>query len=111
MTNNTKEICKFERSHYLELSNIFEDKSLDDVVSELDEFYWDIKSLAYELAYSRYCIAKLEAENAELKKELDEILKHIENFGEWLNKKTQNELAPEFAKILNDNSWDLYIKS
>ncbi len=30
---------------------------------------------------------KLEAENAELKKELDEIRKHIENFGEWVKSK------------------------
>lgn len=52
--------CVFERADYLSLSEQFESHTLDDVESELREHNHDIQDIAYELAYSRYRIAKLE---------------------------------------------------
>ena len=52
--------CVFERADYLSLSEKFENGTLDDVESELSEHNHDIQDIAYELAYSRYRIAKLE---------------------------------------------------
>lgn len=52
--------CVFERADYLSLSEQFENHTLDDVESELSEHNHDIEDIAYELAYSRYRIAKLE---------------------------------------------------
>ena len=54
------EPCVFEREDYLQNSEIFEGLKLDDVENELSEHNHDISDIAYELAYSRYRIAKLE---------------------------------------------------
>lgn len=52
--------CLFEREVYLQQSEAFENLTLDDVEEELSEHNYDITDIAYELAYSRYRIAKLE---------------------------------------------------
>jgi multidrug resistance efflux pump len=51
----------FDRKEYLSVSSVFENESLDDVNTELSEFNDDITDMAYELAYTRYALAKIEA--------------------------------------------------
>lgn len=50
----------FDREQYLGLAKVFESSSLDDVTEELTEFSDDAEDLAYELAYTRYALAKAE---------------------------------------------------
>ena len=57
--------CSFDRQEYLNNSEEFETISLPDVDSELSEQNEEPESLAYELAYTRYALAKIEAEVAE----------------------------------------------
>lgn len=52
--------CLFDRESYLRQSEAFESLTLDDAEEELSEYNYDITDIAYELAYSRYRIAKLE---------------------------------------------------
>ena len=51
----------FDRKEYLSVSSVFENESLDDVDTELSEFNGDATDMAYELAYTRYALAKIEA--------------------------------------------------
>jgi len=41
---------------------VFEAKNIDDAENELSEFNNDASDLAYELAYTRYALAKAESE-------------------------------------------------
>lgn len=52
--------CKFNRADYLEHAQLFEDVKIDDAENELCEFNNDAEDLAFELAYMRYRVAKLE---------------------------------------------------
>jgi hypothetical protein len=63
--------CDFDRSEYLALSEMFEELKLDDVDLEKSEHNYDLEDIAYELAYSRYRIAKLEAGIEKLKSTWD----------------------------------------
>ena len=53
--------ARFDRQEYLAFEEIFEVGQLDDVTKELCEFSDDIEDMAYELAYTRYALAKCEA--------------------------------------------------
>lgn len=72
---------KFDRQEYLALGEIFEVGQIDDVTLELSEFSDDIEDMAYELAYTRYELAKTEARRNALveavawERECDEFLK------------------------------------
>jgi hypothetical protein len=57
----------FSREEYLSVSSVFENETLDDIGSELSEFNEDVEDMAYELAYTRYALAKTERELAALK--------------------------------------------
>lgn len=57
----------FDRKEYLSVSSVFENESLDDVNTELSEFNDDATDMAYELAYTRYALAKCEARNNALR--------------------------------------------
>lgn len=52
--------CQFDRESYLEHAKVFESVELDDAENELCEFNNDAEALAFELAYMRYRVAKLE---------------------------------------------------
>ncbi|MCP4700500.1 MAG: hypothetical protein GY862_27160 [Gammaproteobacteria bacterium] len=52
----------FSRDYYLECAEQFEGSCIDCVDQELSEFGGDAEDLAYELAYTRYALAKKEAE-------------------------------------------------
>lgn len=52
--------CQFSRNDYLENAKLFEDVKIDDAENELCEFNSDAEDLAFELAYMRYRVAKLE---------------------------------------------------
>ena len=58
--------ARFDRQEYLAFDEIFEAGQLDDVTKELCEFSDDIEDMAYELAYTRYALAKAEARHAAL---------------------------------------------
>jgi len=58
--------CDFDRNNYLESEQIFEGEMLDDATEEMTEFNDEPESLAYELAYTRYQLAKVEKERDEL---------------------------------------------
>ena len=57
----------FSREEYLSVSSVFENETLDDIETELSEFNEDVEDMAYELAYTRYALAKTERELAALK--------------------------------------------
>ena len=59
--------ARFDRQEYLAFEEIFEVGQLDDVTKELCEFSDDIEDMAYELAYTRYALAKCEARNNALR--------------------------------------------
>lgn len=52
--------CDFRRQDYLEYRDVFEKVALEDSENELCEFNEDAVDLAFELAYTRYRVAKLE---------------------------------------------------
>jgi hypothetical protein len=54
--------CNFDRNEYLAYSDIFEPLEIIDAAPELSEFNNDAENLAFELAYTRYRVAKLELE-------------------------------------------------
>ena len=62
--------CDFGREEYLECSDEFESITIPDVQHELTEFSDDAIDLAFELAYTRYALAKAELEIKTLKTEL-----------------------------------------
>lgn len=57
----------FNRAHYLEHAHLFEAQTVEDVVPELCEFNEDAEDLAWELAYTRYELAKAEKALREIK--------------------------------------------
>ena len=59
--------CQFSRDEYLEHAQLFEDLKIEDADAELCEFNDDTESLAVELAYTRYRVAKLEQEVQDLR--------------------------------------------
>lgn len=52
--------CQFSREDYLEHAQLFEAVKIDGAENELCEFNNDAEDLAFELAYMRYRVAKLE---------------------------------------------------
>lgn len=52
--------CSFNRKGYLDHRDIFEKVELEDAESELCEMNNDAENLAFELAYTRYRLAKAE---------------------------------------------------
>jgi hypothetical protein len=72
--------CQFDRSEYLDSSKLFEAVGIEDAVSELCEFNSDAEDLAFELAYTRYALAKAEREidiNDKLLAERERVLNEI----------------------------------
>jgi len=67
--------CCFDRHEYLAYEDIFEPLELTDASQELSAFNGDATSLAFELAYTRYRVAKLEAQLAEALKQVPKIMK------------------------------------
>jgi len=69
---------RFDRSQYLSNPDVFEAHGLDEVDHELCEFNNHIEDIAYELAYTRYALAKAEAKLHNIEeglRMLDEMLK------------------------------------
>jgi len=58
--------CSFDRADYLCNSISFDEQSVIDGDTELCEFNDDAECLAIELAYTRYYLAKAEADNERL---------------------------------------------
>ncbi|MFZ7126389.1 MAG: hypothetical protein ACOWWM_09590 [Desulfobacterales bacterium] len=52
--------CQFDRQYYLDNATAFETGSIDDAEAELCEFSEDAEDIAFELAYTRYVLAKTE---------------------------------------------------
>ena len=63
----------FDRSEYLENEDIFESDKIDYVDSELCEFNNDAEDMAYELAYTRYALAKAEAQVSNIRLGLEKM--------------------------------------
>ena len=75
--------ARFDRQEYLAFEEIFEVGQLDDVTKELCEFSDDIEDMAYELAYTRYALAKCEARHNALV-EAVAWLREVDDTREWL---------------------------
>ena len=56
----------FSREEYLEHSEAFESDQILDAQNELTEFNEDVEDMAFELAYTRYALAKAEKRIEEL---------------------------------------------
>lgn len=63
----------FSRDYYLECAEQFEGSCIDCVDQELSEFGGDAEDLAYELAYTRYALAREEVEIERLRSEVAEL--------------------------------------
>lgn len=98
------EPCIFEREEYLQHAEAFESLKIDDVENELTEHNYDITDIAYELAYSRYRLAKLE-KILRLVHKQSLVVQFIAKDGLGLK---QESLGDEFAEVLYKNLWDLY---
>jgi len=68
--------CNFDRDDYLLNSEVFEKVVLETVENELTEFSEDVEDLAFELAYTRYRLAKME-------KVLAQWLECVDTPNEW----------------------------
>lgn len=69
--------CNFDRSTYLDAGVEFEAVSIHDAKNELCEFSNDAEDLAFELAYTRYGLAKIE----EALKDLVDLKKYKDKHG------------------------------
>ena len=65
----------FDRKEYLQYEKEFENTGMECVEQELSEFSNDIESMAFELAYTRYRLAKLESEIEKIIERAEETLK------------------------------------
>ena len=72
----------FDRKEYLSVSSVFENESLDDVDTELSEFNDDATDMAYELAYTRYAFAKIEARHNALREAVAK-MRYANNKDRW----------------------------
>lgn len=66
--------CSFDRKEYLEHADKFEAVALDDAQEELTEYSDDAEGLAFELAYTRYALAKMEKSTGDLIQELKKVV-------------------------------------
>lgn len=62
--------CQFDRKDYLDAADDFEKVNIDEAETELCEFNDDAEDLAFELAYTRYYLAKAEAKLQKVKEAL-----------------------------------------
>ncbi len=81
--------CSFNRDDYLEHAVQFEYVELDCCQNELTEFSDDAEGLAFELAYTRYALAKAEKSIIKLNKKIQFIFDR-RNFG--------SEIIPLFLR-------------
>lgn len=88
--------ARFDRQEYLAFEEIFEAGQLDDVTKELCEFSDDIEDMAYELAYTRYALAKCEARHAAL---AEAIHKAMEHTADCDKKQTDDQLIADVAYL------------
>ena len=88
--------ARFDRQEYLAFEEVFEAGQLDDVTKELCEFSDDIEDMAYELAYTRYALAKAEARHAELS---EAIHKAMERTADCDKKQTDDQLIADVAYL------------
>ena len=88
--------ARFDRQEYLAFDEIFEAGQLDDVTKELCEFSDDIEDMAYELAYTRYALAKAEARHAAL---AEAIHKAMEHTADCDKKQTDDQLIADVAYL------------
>ena len=93
---------EFDRQDYLALEEIFEVGQLDDVTLELSEFSDDIEDMAYELAYTRYELAKAEARHTALVEAVRGLLGSLDN-GEFKTTITHSVAAEMAEKVYRIN--------
>jgi len=67
----------FDRSEYLSNKDLFESDDIDYVDSEVCEFNNDVEDMAYELAHTRYALAKAEAQVSNTRLGLEKLEKLI----------------------------------
>ena len=95
--------CNFDRNEYLAHTEIFESIKIRDVCQELSEFNSDPQDLAFELAYTRYRVAKLEVQLAEALKQVPKIMKRYPDDGKpdaagwyWVAYRGYKPVEPEY---------------
>lgn len=71
----------FPRDYYLDCAEDFESSSADCIDQELSEFNGDAEDIAHELAYTRYSLAKKEAECEALLSQVTE----LRTFGQYMS--------------------------
>ena len=67
--------CNFDRKEYLAYADIFEPLELTDVCQELSEFNNNAENLAFEFAYTRYRVAKLEVKIDVLRQQVPKMVR------------------------------------
>jgi len=76
--SESKISVSFPRDYYLECAEEFEANRIDCVDQELSEFNHDEEDLAYELAYTRYTLAREELETERLRTENEALMQQAQ---------------------------------
>ena len=97
---------KFDRSHYLSNQNVFEERGLEEVDQELCEFNEDVDDIAYELAYTRYALAKAEAKIHNIEEGLKRLGKLI-SYGDTLRTYANGFQLIEQTCLVSQKSYDV----
>jgi len=93
--------ARFDRQEYLAFEEVFEAGQLDDVTKELCEFSDDIEDMAYELAYTRYALAKVEARHNALREAVawERECNYLWEFGPVLSNIANDELSWSIKRV------------
>lgn len=83
--SESKISMSFPRDYYLECAEEFEGNRIDCVDQELSEFNHDEEDLAYELAYTRYTLAREELELEHLRAQIKQTASHAQKLIEQQN--------------------------
>ena len=96
----------FDRSHYLSNPDVFEARGLEEVDHELCEFNDHIEDIAYELAYTRYALAKAEGKLHNIEEGLKRLGKLI-SYGDTLRTYANGFQLIEQTILVPQKSYDV----
>ena len=100
----------FDRSEYLSNKDLFESDGIEFVDSELCEFNNDVEDMAYELAHTRYALAKAEAQVSNTRLGLEKLEKLITK-DYWLYPVTNNEGDLVSLGLMDPTGWEEHISA
>ena len=94
--SESKISMSFPRDYYLECAEEFEGNRIDCVDQELSEFNYDEEDLAYELAYTRYTLAREELELEHLRAQVRELVQERDKMESALKKMINIDIINDY---------------